>query len=47
MEPEGLLQSSQQPAIEPKHKLHKMRPQEGGNTTQFQCFYSENFEVTI
>ena len=38
---------SQQPATESKHKLYKMRAQEGGNTTQFECFYSENLEVII
>jgi len=47
MKPEGLLQSSQQPATEPKYRVHKMRPQERGNTTQFECFYSENLEVII
>jgi hypothetical protein len=33
IEAEGLLQNSEQPATEPKHKLHKMRPQQGGNSS--------------
>jgi hypothetical protein len=47
IEPEDLLQGSKQPATEPKHKPHKMRPQEGRNISQFKCFYSENLEVII